>query len=176
MKIKHGLLLSILTVLPIASPSASEFTVTGMINEPTCVIDDNSSGNIVLGRAMVGSLQTGGSAVQDWSTYLDITVSCEDPNVYSTVEGRFTTQGEVDPATRALKNLITDASGAKDVGIQIVDVVGNTVIDPTSEDASVTLTMAQGKATFNFGLAYANLGVAGVGDVRVEATFIATYL
>lgn len=172
MKIKHGLLLSILTVLPIDSPSASEFTVTGMINKTTCAINDDNNGNIVLPDIMVGRMQT---SIGTIASTEHITVSCDDPAAFATVEGRFTTNGEVDPATLALKNLITDASGAKDVGVQIIDPASNTVIAPNAQEANVTLTMNQGQATFDFGFAYVNLGAAGMGDVRVETTFVATY-
>ena len=172
MKRKHGLLLSILTVLPIASPSATEFTVTGMINKTTCAINDDSEGTIVLPDIQVRQMRT---STGDIASREHITVSCDDPDAFATVEGRFTTNGEVDPATLALKNLITDASGAKDVGVQIIDPSSNTVITPNAQEASVTLTMNQGQATFDFGFAYVNLGAAGLGDVRVETTFVATY-
>lgn len=172
MNIHHGLLLSILTVLPLGSSSATEFTVTGMINKTTCAINDDNNGNIVLPDIMVGQMQT---SIGTIASTEHITVSCDDPAAFATVEGRFTTNGEVDPATLALKNLITDASGAKDVGVQIIDPASNTVIAPNAQEASVTLTMNQGQATFDFGFAYVNLGAAGVGDVRVETTFVATY-
>lgn len=172
MKIKHGLLLSILTVLPIASPSASEFTVTGMIYGTTCAINDDSDGTIVLPDVNLSSVIT------DYGTVVatkEISVSCDDPDAVIGVTGRFTTNGEVDPTTGALKNLITDASGAKDVGVQIFDADRSQVLTPNVPWHVEYLDMDAGAAKFTFGLAYVNLGAAGLGDVRVETTFVATY-
>ena len=59
--------------------------------------------------------------------------------------------------------------------MQIIDPASHTVITPNAQESSVTLTLNQGQATFDFGFAYVNLGAAEVGDVRVETTFIATY-
>lgn len=172
MKIKHGLLLSILTVLPIDSPSASEFTVTGMIYGTTCAINDDSDGTIVLPDVNLSSVKT------DYGTVVatkEISISCADPDAVRGVTGRFTTNGEVDPTTGALKNLITDASGAKDVGVQIFDADRSQVIVPNASWSAEDLPMDAGAARLTFGLAYVNLGAAGLGDVRVETTFVATY-
>ncbi|MDW2643202.1 fimbrial protein [Citrobacter sp. HN-141] len=172
MKIIKAVLFPALYLILIVPAPAAEFTVTGMINKTTCAINDDNNGEIVLPDIQVGRMRT---STGDIASTEHITVSCDDPAAFTTVEGRFTTNGAVDPATLALKNLITDASGAKDVGVQIIDPASHTVITPNAQESSVTLTLNQGQATFDFGFAYVNLGAAEVGDVRVETTFIATY-
>ncbi|HEE0106107.1 fimbrial protein [Citrobacter freundii] len=180
MKIINALLLSALYLILVAPTSAAEFTVSGMIHKTTCSIDDSTSNTIKLPDVKVGLLKVGVPQSASSGGALSITVSCKDPDASMAFEGRFTTKGEVDPTTLALKNILTtESGGAQDIGVQIIDTASSTVIEPNapeSQEAVATATLDAGKATFNFDFAYVNLGNAGTGDVRVEATFIATYL
>lgn len=173
MNIINVLLFSTLYLLSMTPVLAAEFTVSGMINKTTCAIDNSTSNTIELWDAQIAMLPTYGGD-------LTITVSCADPDADLAFEGRFTTKGEVDPTTLAIKNFLTpEVGGAKDIGIQIIDTASRAVIEPNAQESQepvATVTVDKGIASFQFDFAYVNLGEAGAGDVRVEATFITTYL
>lgn len=103
MKIINALLLSALYLILVAPTSAAEFTVSGMIHKTTCSIDDSTSNTIKLPDVKVGLLKVGVPQSASSGGALSITVSCKDPDASMAFEGRFTTKGEVDPTTTALK-------------------------------------------------------------------------
>lgn len=173
MKIINALLFPTLYLLSMTPVPAAEFTVSGMINQTTCAIDNSTDNTIELLDGKIDYLEI-------YNTTLTITVSCADPDADVAFEGRFTTMGEVDPTTLAIKNFLTpEAGGAKDIGIQIIDTASRTVIEPNapeSQEPVATVTVDKGTASFQFDIGYVNLGAPSEGDVRVEATFVVTYL
>lgn len=173
MKIINVLLFSTFYLISITPAPAAEFTVSGMINKTTCAIDNSTSNTIELPDARIDYLPPS-------SNTLTITVSCADLDADVAFEGRFTTTGEVDPTTLAIKNFLTpEAGGAKDIGIKIIDSASEKVIEPNAPEGLepvATVTVDKGIASFQFDFAYVNLGAASEGDVRVEATFVVTYL
>lgn len=152
----------------------NEFTVEGFIYKTTCTVQTPGAGtSIALAEVSPQTLSTSTTLVS--AQEFTINVSCSTPSVWHEVTGKFTTDGEVDNDVKALKNTIVDASGAKNVGLQIKDKTTDTLVDFSTTQQFTLPFSSDNSASFRFEVGYISLGEPGEGDVHAAATFTLTY-
>ncbi|MDA8516895.1 fimbrial protein [Citrobacter sp. Igbk 16] len=154
---------------------ATEFTVYGNIFEQTCTLQTGDGTSISLAEVSTQTLSDSTTRVsaKEFTIYVSCT-SRTGRSLLEKVTGTFTTNGEVDNDVKALKNTIVDASGAKNVGLQIKDKTTGAIVD-FSTTQQFTLALDYDEALFRFEVGYISLGEPGKGDVHAAATFTLTY-
>lgn len=152
----------------------SVFNVEGSIYKTTCTVQTPGDGtSIALSEVSTQTLSDSTTLVS--AKEFTINVSCSAPSSWHEVTGKFTTDGEVDNDVKALKNTIVDASGAKNVGLQIKDKTTDTLVDFSTTQQFTLPFSSDNSALFHFEVGYISLGVPGKGDVHAAATFTLTY-
>ncbi|HCJ6373309.1 fimbrial protein [Citrobacter sp. RHBSTW-00671] len=156
---------------------AADFSVSGNIFKKTCTLQTGDGTSIALTEVSTQTLSDSTTLVS--AKEFIINVDCSSPMsgwpIWDEVTGKFTTNGEVDNNVKALKNTIVDASGAKNVGLQIKDKTTGAIVD-FSTTQQFTLSLGDNdSALFRFEVGYISLGEPGKGDVHAAATFTLTY-
>ncbi|HCH7986793.1 TPA: type 1 fimbrial protein [Citrobacter freundii] len=153
----------------------AELIVQGRIYSTTCTVQTPGDGtSIALEEVTTQALHDARSFPVSPKEFT-INVSCSSPSNWHEVTGKFTTSGKVDSSVKALKNTITDATGAKDVGLQIKDKTTDTIVDFSATQKFTLTFSSENSASFRFEIGYMNLGVPEKGDVHAAATFTLTY-
>ncbi|HGU9883937.1 fimbrial protein [Citrobacter freundii] len=154
--------------------AATQFRLQGQIYKTTCTIQTPGDGtSIVLEDVTTEALIASTTLVS--AKEFTINISCSTPSYLHEVTGKFTTSGKVDSSVKALKNTITDATGAKDVGLQIKDKTTDTIVDFSATQKFTLTFSSENSASFRFEIGYMNLGVPEKGDVHAAATFTLIY-
>lgn len=151
----------------------SDFWISGYIIKTTCTLQTGDGTSIALAEVSTQTLSDSTTLVS--AQEFTINVSCTSPSVWHEVTGTFTTSGEVDNDVKALKNTIVDASGAKNVGLQIKDKTTDTLVDFSTTQQFTLPFSSDNSALFRFEVGYISLGEPGKGDVHAAATFTLTY-
>lgn len=151
----------------------SVFNVEGNIYKTACTLQTEDGTSIALAEVSTQTLSDSTTLVS--AQEFTINVSCTSPSVWREVTGGFTTSGEVDNDVKALKNTIVDASGAKNVGLQIKDKTTDTLVDFSTTQQFTLPFSSDNSALFRFEVGYISLGEPGKGDVHAAATFTLTY-
>ncbi|MEO5523609.1 fimbrial protein [Citrobacter youngae] len=154
--------------------AAAQFKVEGQIYKTTCTLQTPGDGtSIALDEVTTEALIASTTLVS--AKEFTININCSAPSYLHEVTGKFTMDGEIDSSVKALKNTITDATGAKDVGLQIKDKTTDTVVDFSTTQQFTLPLSSDNSASFRFEIGYINLGVPEKGDVHAAATFTLTY-
>jgi type 1 fimbria pilin len=151
----------------------SVFNVEGSIYKTTCTVQTGDGTSIALADVSTQTLSDSTTLVS--AKEFTVNVSCSAPSAWHEVTGKFTTDGEVDNDVKALKNTIIDASGAKNVGLQIKDKTTDTLVDFSTTQQFTLPFSSDNCALFRFEAGYIRLGEPGKGDVHAAATFTLTY-
>lgn len=151
----------------------SVFNVEGSIYKTTCTVQTGDGTSIALADVSTQTLSASTTLVS--AQEFTVNVSCSVPSALHEVTGKFTTDGEVDNDVKALKNTIVDASGAKNVGLQIKDKTTDTLVDFSTTQQFTLPFSSDNSALFRFEVGYISLGEPGKGDVHAAATFTLTY-
>lgn len=153
------------------------FSVSGLILEKTCALQTGDGTSIALAEVSTQTLSDSTTLVsaQEFTINVDCSSTLSGWPIWDEVTGAFTTSGEVDNNVKALKNTIVDASGAKNVGLQIKDKTTGAIVDfSATQQFTLSLNSAD-TALFRFEVGYISLGEPGKGDVHAAATFTLTY-
>lgn len=160
-----------------AHASDGSITFNGRLTDTTCTIDVNGGGKlgvVQLPTIPAATLPTSGTTAAPTKFYITLTQCSGSANqVLAYFENN---NAYVNSATGNLKNLITDATGATNVELQLLDSTGKVIMvgDDNQHDGPAT-PISGGNATIQHAVQYYATDEAGAGLVQGQVTYQLTY-
>lgn len=166
-----------LLMLSTAAHAAESGTITfnGKVTDETCEVTTGSAGDFTvnLATAKVGDLsQAGATAVP--SNFRIAVDNCS-PTVTNVRAQFLYDASQVEMSSGLLKNQLSGATSASNVGLQLYNYDDSSVIKPGDAGAAKTFTVDNGAAEMIYGVQYYATGKSTAGLVKSQVKYQLSY-